>query len=280
MSDLEALLLGVVQGLTEFLPISSSGHLIIVPWLQDYDFLVENPSFNKTFDVALHIGTLIAVVTYFRAELTRLAAAFLRTLRKRSAEGPDERLSWAIAIGTVPAVIVGGLGGDWIDVNLGQPWMIAIELMVFGVVLAHADRSRQRLTMKEMPIAYGLWIGIAQAVSLAPGASRSGVTISMARYLHLDRDSAARFSFLLLVPATAGAALYKAYEAVSEGLPAGVARPMVVGTIAAGISGYAAIAWLLRLVRTRSYDVFVVYRLIAGFVILGLIATGLRDASF
>lgn len=280
MSELEALLLGIVQGLTEFLPISSSGHLILVPWLQDYTFLQDDPSFNKTFDVALHVGTLVAVAAYFRREIVSIAAAFLRTLRHRAIAGAGERLAWAIVVGTIPAALVGGLGVSWIDENLGEPWMIAIELIVFGLVLAHADRRPVRRSMRDVRVIHGLWIGLAQAISLAPGASRSGVTISMARYLHLDRDSAARISFLLLVPATLGAAVVKGYEAVSEGLPSGVAGPMVVGTIAAAVSGYAAIAWLLRLVRTRSYDVFVVYRLIAGFAVLGLIATGIREATF
>src|SRR5688572_23300663 len=133
MSILEAILLGIVQGLTEFLPISSSGHLILVPWMQDYRFLIENPDFNKTFDVALHAGTLVAVVWYFRADLRRMAVGLRRSLAKRAIEGVDERLALVVVIGTIPAVIVGGLGEDWIDDNLGEPWMIAISLIVFGL---------------------------------------------------------------------------------------------------------------------------------------------------
>src|SRR3990170_7160643 len=140
MSELEALLLGIVQGLTEFLPISSSGHLIIVPWLQDYTFLREHPAFNKTFDVALHAGTLVAVVGYFHAELREAIAGFRRSLRTRSIDAPGERLAWVLVIGTIPAVIVGGLGENWIDDHLGEPWMIAILLIAFGLLLAVADR--------------------------------------------------------------------------------------------------------------------------------------------
>jgi len=280
MSELEALLLGVVQGLTEFLPISSSGHLILVPWLQDYTFLQDHPDFNKTFDVALHIGTLVAVLSYFRRELVAMAAGLVRSLRTRAIESADERLAWVIVVGTIPAVIAGGLGENWIDDNLGEPWMIAILLIVFGLVLWHADRRPQDRTMGKVRLRDGLYIGIAQALALAPGVSRSGVTMSAGRYLHLDRDTAARVSFLLLAPVTAGAGAFKAYQAINEGLPDGVAGPMIVGTIAAAISGYAAIAGLLALVRHHSYDGFVVYRILVGVGVLILIATGVRSATF
>jgi len=280
MSILEALLLGVVQGLTEFLPISSSGHLILVPWLQEYTFLQENESFNKTFDVALHAGTLVAVIGYFRRELAAMALGVLRTLRTRRISDQDERLGWAVVVGTIPAVIVGGLGESWIDENLGEPWMIAILLIAFGLVLAVADRLPQRRAIDTLSVREGLYLGAAQALALAPGVSRSGVTISAGRALGLDRDSAARFAFLLLVPAVAGATALKAVGAIDEGLPDGVVGPMIVGTIASAISSYAAIAWMLAYVRRRSYDVFVVYRMIAGLFVLGLIATGVREATF
>jgi len=280
MSELEALLLGIVQGLTEFLPISSSGHLIIVPWLQDYTFLLDNPDFNKTFDVALHAGTLVAAIAYFRREVVKLTAGFLEAVRRRAIETPDQRLSIAIAVGTVPAVIFGGLGSGFIEDKLGEPWMIALQLILFGALLLHADRLPQRKSLQGSSIKDGLYIGLAQVLALAPGTSRSGITITAARYLGLDRDAAARFSFLLLIPIVAGATLFKGAQAVSEGLPAGVAGPMVVGTIAAAVSGYLAIAFLLRLVRTMSYAPFVYYRYAAGIAILLIIATGLRPATF
>jgi undecaprenyl-diphosphatase len=280
MSELEALLLGVVQGLTEFLPISSSGHLILVPWLQDYTFLQDHESFNKTFDVALHAGTLVAVLAYFHAELREAVAGFVRSVRRRAIEDPGERLAWVLVIGTIPAVIAGGLGEDWIDENLGEPWMIAILLIVFGLVLGFADRLPQRRSFYSVRLRDGLYVGLAQVLALAPGVSRSGVTITAGRFLSLDRDAAARVSFLLLAPVTAGAVAYKAYEAVREGLPQDVAGPMIVGTIAAAISGYAAITGLLALVRRHSYDAFVVYRVLVGVGILILIATGVRSATF
>lgn len=280
MSNLEALLLGVVQGLTEFLPISSSGHLIIVPWLQEYTFLTENDSFNKTFDVALHAGTLIAAIAFFRAEVWRLIVSFIAVVRKRTIETSEERLAIAIAIGTIPAVIAGGLASDFIDEHLGEPWMIAVQLIFFAALLDWADRQAQRRALRQTEVRDGLWIGLAQILALAPGTSRSGITITAGRFLGLDRDAAARFSFLLLIPIVAGATLFKGVSAVHEGLPPGVGGPMVVGTIAAAVSGYAAIVFLLRLVRTTSYRPFVIYRYAAGVAILLVIATGLRPATF
>jgi undecaprenyl-diphosphatase len=280
MSILEALLLGVVQGLTEFLPISSSGHLIVVPWLQDYTFLLENPEFNKTFDVALHAGTLIAAVVYFRKEVVLLIRSFVQAARQRAIRTPDQRLSMAIALGTVPAVIAGALGSDFIDEHLGEPWMIAIQLIVFGALLGFADRMPQRKGLEDTSLRDGWYIGLAQVLALAPGTSRSGITITAARWLGLDRDGAARFSFLMLIPVVAGATLYKGAKAVSDGLPPDVAGPMIAGTIAAAVSGYLAISFLLRLVRTTSYRPFVYYRYVAGVAILLIIATGLRPATF
>jgi undecaprenyl-diphosphatase len=280
MSELEALLLGIVQGLTEFLPISSSGHLIIVPWLQDYTFLLENPEFNKTFDVALHAGTLVAAIAYFRREVVALTRGFLTSVSRRSIETPDQRLSVAIAIGTVPAVIAGAVGSSFIDEHLGEPWMIALQLILFGALLLHADRLPQRKALEGTTLRDGWYIGLAQVLALAPGTSRSGITITAGRYLGLDRDAAARFSFLLLIPIVAGATVFKAASSIQEGLPSGVAGPMIVGTIAAAISGYLAIAFLLRLVRTSSYRPFVYYRYAAGIAILLIIASGLRPATF
>jgi undecaprenyl-diphosphatase len=280
MSELEALLLGIVQGLTEFLPISSSGHLILVPWLQDYHFLQDNEAFNKTFDVALHAGTLVAVLIYFRGDIVRLLRALWGSVRRRAIAGAEERLAWAIVVGTIPAVIAGGLGEGLIEDHLGDPWQIAILLIVFGLLLGYADRRPQRQGLDDVGPRQGLYIGLAQVLSLAPGVSRSGITITAARFLGLNRDSAARISFLLLAPVTAGAVVFKAFGAASEGLPHGIAGPMIVGTIAAAVSGYLAIAGLIAFVRRRSYDVFVVYRVLVGIALLLLIATGVRDATF
>jgi undecaprenyl-diphosphatase len=281
LSNWQALVLGLVQGATELLPISSSGHLILVPWLADWEYLKENDQFNQTFDVALHLGTLIAVAGYFRDDIVRLAAAFFRSVRLRRIEGRDERIAWFIAAATVPAALVGAFGENLIADNLGEPWQIAIFLALFAVLLWIADRRPQTRHIDDLTLGRAFAIGVAQSLALAPGVSRSGVTITAARFLGLDRDSAARLSFLLLVPITLGAVLYKGLTDVVLGdLPPGSAGPFVVGVLASAVSGLAAIVFLLRYVRTHSYDIFVYYRLIAATVIVLLIWTGARSAGF
>ena len=281
LSNWQALVLGLVQGATELLPISSSGHLILVPWLAEWSYLMEDDRFNQTFDVALHVGTLLAVVAYFRADLVRLAVAFWGSLRRRRIESADERIAWFIAAATIPAAITGALGEELIADNLGEPWQIAILLAVFGVLLWIADRRPQTRHIDDLTLGRSFAVGLAQTIALAPGVSRSGVTITAGRFLGLDRDSAARFSFLLLVPITTGAVAWKGLTDVVLGdLPPGSTGPFIVGTIASAVSGFAAIVFLLRYVRTHSYDIFVVYRLIAAAIVLLLIATGARSAGF
>ena len=280
MNPLEALLLGVVQGLTEFLPISSSGHLILVPWLQDFQYLQQHPHFNKTFDVALHLGTLVGVLFYFRREIVELTRGFLSALRRRRVETVPERVAVAIAIATVPAALVGAALQDTIDEHLGDPWQIAILLAVFGLALAYADRRPQRREMEGVTFRDAAAIGAAQALALAPGVSRSGVTITAGRLLGLERDSAARFSFLLLAPVTAGAVLVKGVGVAGDGLPPGAAGPTLIGIATSAVTGYFAIAFMLAYVRRRSYDLFVGYRLVAAVAVALIIATDLRPSTF
>jgi undecaprenyl-diphosphatase len=281
LSNWQALVLGVVQGLTELLPISSSGHLILVPWVAHWSYLETHESFNKTFDVALHLGTLVAVVGYFWADVRRLVAAWVRSLGRRSVSGTDERLAWCVAIATVPGVIAGAAGEDFIDKRLGEPWQIAILLSVFAVVLFIADRTAQRRRMDDLRYRDAAIVGVAQALSLAPGVSRSGISISAGRFLGLDRDSAARFSFLLLIPITLGAVIFKGAKDVVFGeLPPGSTGPFVVGTIAAAVTGFFAIWALLGYVRKNDYSVFVLYRLAAAAAVVILIAAGVRSSTF
>ena len=280
MSWLEALILGIVQGLTEPLPVSSSGHLILVPWIGDFTYLRENEVFNKTFDVALHIGTLAGVMVYFRKEVAMMLRGLVGLTRHRAARNEDERLALLMVVGTLPAVVVGGLGEDFIDTRLGEPWQIAILLAVFGLLLAWADRRPERRRLDSVKPGDALSVGLAQALSLMPGVSRSGVTITAGRLLGLDRDSAARFAFLLLIPSTGGAVVFKGAQVATEGLPEGVIGPMLIGIAAAAVSGYAAIAALLAFVRTRTYDVFVIYRLIIAAIVGLLILTGVKEATF
>jgi undecaprenyl-diphosphatase len=280
MNELEALLLGIVQGLTEFLPISSSGHLILVPWLLDFHYLEQHEDFNKTFDVALHAGTLIAVLAYFRVEIVDLVRAALVSIRKRAITEPTERLAWLIAIATVPAAAIGAIAADTIEEDLGEPWQIAILLALFGILLWIADQLPQRRQMEDLSWKQSLGIGFAQAIALAPGTSRSGITITAGRFLGLTRDAAARFSFLMLAPVTFGAVLFKGLEVIQDGLPPDSTGPFIVGITSAAVSGFAAIWVLLRYLRTHGYGIFVVYRLIVAAIILLLIATGAKPATF
>jgi undecaprenyl-diphosphatase len=281
LSGWQALVLGIVQGLTEFLPISSSGHLILVPWLADWRYLKENDAFNATFDVGLHIGTLIAVAAYFRRDIVELVAAWLRSVRRRRVDGPEERLAWLVVLATVPAALVGALGENFIVDELGEPWQIAINLAVFGVVLWVADRTAERRGMGELGYGEAVGIGFAQALSLMPGVSRSGITISAARFLGLDRESAARFSFLLLVPTTLGAVLWKGLsDVILADLPPGSLGPFAVGVAAAAASGFVAIDALLGYVRRHDYSPFVLYRLAVAVFVACLIIGGVRDATF
>jgi undecaprenyl-diphosphatase len=281
LSGWQALVLGIIQGLTELLPISSSGHLILVPWAADWTYLKEDDEFNATFDVALHIGTLVAVVAYFRRDLAALVAAWVRSIGRRRITGHEERLAWLVVLATVPAAIVGAFGEGFIVDELGEPWQIAILLAVFGIVLWLADRRPQRRDMDGLRYGEAIGIGFAQALSLMPGVSRSGITISAARFLGLDRESAARFSFLLLVPTTLGAVLWKGVnDVVLADLPPGSGGPFAVGVLAAAASGFVAIDVLLDYVRRHDYSVFVLYRLLVALFVAGLIVSGVRDASF
>ena len=281
LSNRQALILGVVQGLTELLPISSSGHLILVPWLAEWTYLERNDQFNQTFDVALHLGTLVAVAAYFRGDLVQLIGAFFRSARRRRIATADERIAWAIALATIPAAAVGAAGETFIAERLGEPWQIAILLASFGIILWVADRRPERRRLNGLGLGAAFAIGLAQVASLAPGVSRSGITISAGRFLGLDRESAARFSFLLLVPITLGAVLFKGVsDVVFADLPRGSTGPFVVGTIAAAISGLGAIWALLGYVRRHDYSVFALYRLAIAAAVLLLITTGVREASF
>jgi len=277
----QALVLGIVQGLTELLPISSSGHLILVPWGVEWTYLEENDRFNQTFDVALHLGTLVAVAAYFWGDVVRLIGAFVRTLRRRRIETPDERIAWFVLVATIPAGLVGLLGEDLIADHLGEPWQIAILLAAGALLLAWADRFPQEQAMGDLGLGHAVAMGFAQALALAPGVSRSGITITAGRLMGLDRDGAARFSFLLLLPTVLGAVVLKGVGDVLLGdLPDGWEGPFLVGTLAALGSGLLAIDWLLGYVRRHTYDLFVWYRLAAAVLVGLAIVFGVRDATF
>jgi undecaprenyl-diphosphatase len=281
LSDWQALVLGIVQGATELLPISSSGHLILVPWAANWTYLETHDSFNKTFDVALHLGTLVAVVLYFWSDIVRYVAAWVGSIRRRRVATSDERLAWAVFAATIPAAIAGAAGESFIERELGQPWQIAIVLAAFGVLLYCADRLPEQRGLTEIRVRSGFAIGVAQVLALVPGVSRSGITITAGRLWRLDRDAAARFSFLLLVPVVLGAVIFKTVkDVVLNPLPAGSGGPFLVGTLAAAAVGLVAIDVLLGYVRRHDYSLFALYRLTVAVVVLIVIATGVHDSTF
>jgi undecaprenyl-diphosphatase len=281
LGNWQAFALGVTQGLTELLPISSSGHLILVPWIANWHYLENHADFNKTFDVALHLGTLVAVVVYFWADVVRYVRAWFASVARRSVTTTDQRIAWWIFFATIPAALAGAVGEDTIESKLGQPYQIAIFLAVFGVLLYVADRSPQQRRIGDLGFLTAFAIGVSQILALMPGVSRSGITITTGRFARLDRDAAARFAFLLLIPIVFGAVVYKGVKHVLlHSLPAGSVGPFVVGTLAAAAVGLIAIDLLLGYLRRHDYTVFVIYRLVLAGAILIVIATGWRGAHF
>lgn len=266
MSILHAVILGVVQGLTEFLPISSSGHLVLVPEILGWSDLSSDN--DRAFDVALHMGTLIAAVSYFRSDLARYFRAGIRSLRTRSLPDADSRVAWLLVIATVPAVVVGGLFGGFIDDHLTGPVVVSVMLIGFGVLLGLADRLSERKTIGDAKTKEGWALGSAQAVALIPGTSRSGITMTAGRMLGFDRDSAARISFLMLIPATLAAGVYTGGRLAADGFPSDATGAFIAGVVTSAVTGYMAIWWLLRYLRTRSFMPFVIYRVALGCGIL------------
>jgi undecaprenyl-diphosphatase len=265
---LRAAVLGVVQGLTEFLPVSSSGHLILVPWFFGWD------DQGLAFDVGLHIGTLLALLLYFWREWRGMLTSAWRDARlrtPRTALAPQSRLFWLIVAGSVPTAIAGGLFNRQIEDHLREPWLIGVLLIVVGGVMLLADRlSRRKRALPDLNLRDALLIGTAQAIALLPGVSRSGATISMGLARHLDREAAARFAFLLGTPAFVGAALLESGDLLTGS--AGGYGEMAIGLAASFVTGIAVIHFLLRFLRTRSLLTFVVYRWVLGVVTLVAVA--------
>ncbi len=276
MPILHAIVLGLVQGLSEFLPISSSGHLLLVPWLFDWHDL-SDPSIKKAFDVALHIGTLVAVVGYFRRDLVVYVREGVRLVvareRPRTTEG---RIAWLLVLSTLPAAAVGALFEEQIDEQLGRPVLIGVSLVVFGLLLGWVDRRGGDRTVEGYSRRDALLVGAAQALALNPGTSRSGITITTARMTGFTRDAAARISFLMSIPVTAGAVVFKMAKLVADGIPDGLGVPMIVGIVTSGLAGWLAVWGTIRLVRTRSFAPFVAYRCVLGVVVLVVAAAGWR----
>ena len=271
MSILEAIVLGIVQGLTEFLPISSTGHLRIVPAFLGW----EDP--GAAFTAVTQLGTMAAVLLYFREDLVRIARAWLRSLFDRPLRRElDARLGWYIVLGTIPIGIFGVLFKDQIETGARDLYLIGVALIVLGLVLLLAEKvgTRER-SIEQIRTKDGFAIGFAQALALIPGVSRSGATITAGLFMGLDRSAAARFSFLLSVPAVVLSGLLELGTILSEDDGEGTSLvALVVATLTAFVAGYAAIAWLLRYLATHSTVVFVVYRVALGALVLALTAAG------
>lgn len=260
MTWVEVVVLAVIQGLTEFLPVSSSAHLIlpsqILGW-QDQ---------GLAFDVAVHVGTLLAVMLYFRADLYALTSGWLRQILGK---GPSEesRLAWFVVLGTLPACVVGLLGNDFIEMHLRSALVIALATIGFGILLGFADRQTGRRKMRDMTWHDVVYIGVAQALALIPGTSRSGITMTAALFMGLNRDTAARFSFLLSIPLILAAGLLKGLEMAEAGTDAEW-LVVISGAVISGLSAYACIHLFLKFLEKVGFMPFVIYRLVLGTLLL------------
>ena len=276
----EAIILGIVQGLTEFLPISSSAHIRFVG-----EFLNGANDPGARFTAITQIGTELAVLIYFRKDIATIVRAWFQQaiLRKElsAQEKPQARMGWLIIIGSVPIVVLGYLGSDLIENNLRSLWLIATTLIVFGVILGLADKYGKKVrTLDQLSTRHGVLYGAAQALALMPGVSRSGATIAMGRFLGYTREAALRYSFLLALPAVFGSGLYQLQGALSSPDASNVfsLAETAAATAIAFVVGYLVIAWLLKFVSTKSFTPFIIYRIALGTLILILLGTGVVSA--
>jgi undecaprenyl-diphosphatase len=269
----KAVFLGVLQGLTEFLPISSSAHLRIFPELFGWG----DP--GAAFTAVIQIGTELAVLIYFRNDIWRIGSAWVQSLFRPELRGrQDSRMGWYIIAGSLPIVVLGVLLKDVIERDFRNLWIVGVTLIVLGIILGVADRvGGTSRGVKDMTLTHSLMLGAAQALALVPGVSRSGATISMGRLLGYDREAATRFAFLLAIPAVIGAGLFELKD-VPGGENSYGALPTLVATVVSFLVGYAAIAWLLRYVSTKSYLPFVIYRVALGAFVLTMLGVGVLAA--
>ena len=272
---LEAIFLGIVQGLTEFLPISSSAHVRLFG-----EFLPSGSDPGATFSAIIQIGTELAVLIYFRSDLLRIVRAVLRYLvgkqiEKASSEYQSARLGGLILLGSIPIFVFGYLGQSFIRENFRSLWLISFTLIFFGIALGVIDHlGRKTKNLDELNRRDGIIYGLAQSLALIPGVSRSGATIAMGRFLGYKREAALRYSFLLAIPAVLGSGTYELLNSLSEPTNSFSAIETATATLVSFLIGYLVIAWLMKFVQTRSFMPFVVYRIVLGLVIIILLATG------
>jgi undecaprenyl-diphosphatase len=274
---IEAALLGLVQGLTEFLPISSSAHLRIVG-----SFLPNASDPGAAFTAITQLGTETAVIVYFWRDIVRIVRAWFGSLTgKVERSNPDARMGWLVILGSLPIIVLGLLFQDQIESVLRSMWIVATMLIVFGMILAVADAiGRQERDLTQLTYKHGILYGFAQAMALIPGVSRSGGTITAGLLMGYTREAAARYSFLLAIPAVFGSGLYQLYKTVSnEGLAGPYGLPeTALATVIAFVVGYVIIGWFLKFVSTRSYRLFVWYRILLGLALYVLLGFGVISA--
>ena len=277
---LEALILGIVQGLTEFLPISSSAHIRIVG-----EFLDGAKDPGARFTAITQIGTELAVLIFFRKDIAAIIGAWFQQaiMRKEISveDKPRARMGWLIIFGTIPIVILGYFGSDVIENDLRSLWLIASVMIIFGLILGFADKyGKSERSLEQLNTKHGLLYGAAQALALVPGVSRSGATIAMGRFLGYSREAALRYSFLLALPAVFGSGFYQLKSAFSSDAESNVfsITETFAATTVAFVIGYIVIAWLLKFVATKSFMPFIIYRVALGSLILILLATGAISA--
>jgi undecaprenyl-diphosphatase len=265
---IEAIFLGIVQGLTEFLPVSSSGHLL----LGQYFLGLDQARFGLSFDVALHLGTLVAVVLFFWRDLVRMALAFLRSFRRRDLSDPDQRLAYLVLASTVPAALVGYLLEDFFETAVRSPWVVVFNLVLVGVLFIVGEAvGRHTREASKLTFGEAVGIGLAQAAALVPGVSRSGATMTLGLFLGLRREEAARFSFLMSVPIIAGAGTLQLGEVVAQGMSAYDTLLFGVGFVSSVVVGYLTIRFFLRFVVDHSLRAFAYYRFGLAAVVAALL---------
>jgi undecaprenyl-diphosphatase len=272
----QAIILGLVQGLTEFIPISSSAHISIVGQLLPND---QDP--GSAFTAVTQLGTELAVLLFFWRDIVRIISRWFGSLFGRvDKSDPDARMGWFIIIGSIPIGILGLLLQDYIDTEFRSLWITATMLIVFGVFLAIADRiGREQLEIKDLTVKHGIFYGLGQALALIPGVSRSGGTIMTGLFMGYTRETATRYSFLLAIPAVFLSGLYKLAKSVTDGFDAYYSvGPTLLATVIAFVIGYVMIGWLLKFISNHSYNIFVWYRIVLGAVVFALLGTGVLSA--
>ena len=280
MPILHAIVLGLVQGLSEFLPISSSAHLLFVPWLLGWDDFsgAGGESLKQSFDVALHLGTFVAVLGYFRKDVKSYVVEGTKLVLTRTKPvTTDGRLAWLFVLATIPAAAIGAIFEDQIGTALGSPLIIALSLIGFGILLGVADRAVGTRKVEDFRMPDSLKVGMAQALALNPGTSRSGITMTAARWIGFDRDAAVRISFVMSLPVIFGAVVFKMFKMFSEGGYEELLVPLAVGIVTSCISGLVAVWGTIKLVSTRNLMPFVIYRIAVGVLMLVILAFGWRE---